>query len=118
MLSKKRTVFMVAALGLAFGGAQTQAAPIVIGGVLAKAAATADVSFVSDRHHRKHPYRQPYPYQYPPEAYEGFTNPSAPIPHGPFAYGYRDPGYAYHGNVNGCVVDLGYGRYESCNVGP
>ena len=31
--------------------------------------------------------------------------------------GFEDPGYAYHGNINGCVVDLGYGRYESCNVG-
>jgi hypothetical protein len=31
--------------------------------------------------------------------------------------GFADPGYAYHGNINGCVVDLGYGRWESCNVG-
>jgi hypothetical protein len=31
--------------------------------------------------------------------------------------GFEDPGYAYHGNINGCVVDLGYGRWESCNVG-
>lgn len=31
--------------------------------------------------------------------------------------GFEDPGYAYHGNINGCVVDLGYGRYESCNAG-
>ena len=31
--------------------------------------------------------------------------------------GFQDPGYAYHGNINGCVVDLGYGRWESCNVG-
>ena len=31
--------------------------------------------------------------------------------------GFEDPGYAYHGNINGCAVDLGYGRWESCNVG-
>ena len=31
--------------------------------------------------------------------------------------GFQDPGYAYHGNINGCAVDLGYGRWESCNVG-
>ena len=31
--------------------------------------------------------------------------------------GFEDPGYAYHGNLNGCAVDLGYGRWESCNVG-
>jgi hypothetical protein len=35
----------------------------------------------------------------------------------PYLRGYRDPGYAYHGNINGCAVDLGYGRWESCNVG-
>jgi hypothetical protein len=31
--------------------------------------------------------------------------------------GFGDPGYAYHGNINGCAVDLGYGRWESCNAG-
>ena len=31
--------------------------------------------------------------------------------------GFQDPGYAYHGNINGCAVDLGYGRWESCNAG-
>jgi hypothetical protein len=29
--------------------------------------------------------------------------------------GFEDPGYAYHGNVNGCAEDLGYGRWESCD---
>jgi hypothetical protein len=31
--------------------------------------------------------------------------------------GFNDPGFAYHGNLNGCVVDLGYGRWESCSNG-
>jgi hypothetical protein len=31
--------------------------------------------------------------------------------------GFEDPGYAYHGNINGCAVDLGYGRWEPCNAG-
>ena len=31
--------------------------------------------------------------------------------------GFNDPGYAYHGNINGCAVDLGYGRWEPCNRG-
>jgi hypothetical protein len=31
--------------------------------------------------------------------------------------GFNDPGYAYHGNINGCAVDLGYGRWESCDKG-
>jgi hypothetical protein len=35
----------------------------------------------------------------------------------PYRRGFQDPGYAYHGNINGCAVDLGYGRWESCNVG-
>jgi hypothetical protein len=36
----------------------------------------------------------------------------------PYRYrGFNDPGYAYHGNINGCAVDLGYGRWESCNRG-
>lgn len=35
----------------------------------------------------------------------------------PHLRGFEDPGYAYHGNINGCAVDLGYGRWESCNVG-
>ena len=33
----------------------------------------------------------------------------------PYPRGFYDPGYAYHGNINGCAVDLGYGRYEPCN---
>jgi hypothetical protein len=35
---------------------------------------------------------------------------------GPYAEGFRDPGFAYHGNVPGCAVDLGYGRYETCST--
>jgi hypothetical protein len=31
--------------------------------------------------------------------------------------GYADPGYAYHGNINGCAEDLGYGRWEPCDRG-
>ena len=31
--------------------------------------------------------------------------------------GYCDPGFAYHGNVNGCAIDLGYGRWLPCNAG-
>jgi hypothetical protein len=31
--------------------------------------------------------------------------------------GFCDPGFAYHGNVNGCAVDEGYGRWSPCNRG-
>jgi hypothetical protein len=30
--------------------------------------------------------------------------------------GFCDPGFAYHGNVNGCAIDLGYGRWASCDT--
>jgi len=38
-----------------------------------------------------------------------------------YAYGtrHRAASPAYHGNINGCAVDLGYGRWESCSsIGP
>jgi hypothetical protein len=28
--------------------------------------------------------------------------------------GFCDPGFAYHGNVNGCAIDQGYGRWAPC----
>jgi hypothetical protein len=31
--------------------------------------------------------------------------------------GFDDPGYALRGNINGCAVDLGYGRWEPCGSG-
>ncbi|MBV9429792.1 MAG: hypothetical protein JO084_18910 [Bradyrhizobiaceae bacterium] len=31
--------------------------------------------------------------------------------------GFCDPGFAYHGNVNGCAIDLGYGRWAPCSTG-
>ena len=30
--------------------------------------------------------------------------------------GFCDPGFAYHGNISGCVVDQGYGRWISCDA--
>jgi hypothetical protein len=29
--------------------------------------------------------------------------------------GFCDPGFAYHGNVNGCAIDEGYGRWSPCD---
>ncbi len=29
--------------------------------------------------------------------------------------GFEDPGFAVRGNLPGCAVDLGYGRWESCD---
>jgi hypothetical protein len=35
----------------------------------------------------------------------------------PHLRGFEDPGYAYHGNINGCVIDQGYGRWAPCSTG-
>ena len=43
----------------------------------------------------------------PPRDYRYYSGSSAP--------GFYDQGFAFHGNINGCVVDQGYGRYEPCN---
>ena len=62
------------------------------------------------RPHRAYrPYRQrivvqPYGYGYPYAS--------------PYAYyrGFADPGFAVRGNIPGnCAVDLGYGRWETCD---
>lgn len=53
--------------------------------------------------------------------YEGAATLVAHQPHylngrvPPSLRGFDDPGYAYHGNINGCAEDLGYGRWESCD---
>ena len=70
---------------------------------VAKAGAS-DVTLAASSHHR--PY---YHVRVPRYRHQ------ARVP--PQYRGFNDPGYAYHGNINGCAVDLGYGRWESCNVG-
>lgn len=77
---------------------------------------TADVGMLlqqvrSDRRPRTrvrvYPYaREDYPY-YARHDY----------PYGPPVRGFYDRNPTFQGNLNGCVVDLGYGRYESCDVG-
>ena len=56
-------------------------------------------------------YRTYYAPAPPPVPY----GPAGPLV-GPYSQGFRDPGFAYHGNVPGCAVDLGYGRYETCST--
>ena len=90
----------VAILGL---GAVPAAALTSTGQSVAKAAASG-VTLVGNSHRRPY-YRVRVP-RYPQQGR---------VP--PYYRGFQDPGYAYHGNINGCVVDLGYGRWESCNVG-
>jgi len=47
-------------------------------------------------------------YSVPHYRYDGYTRRH-------HSRGFRDPGYAYHGNVPGCASDLGYGRWEPCD---
>ena len=77
-------------------------------GTVAVKAATSLVTLVSDkRRHRVRAYR---PYAYAPyAARQGWV---------PYRLrGFEDPGFAYHGNINGCAEDLGYGRWGSCDKG-
>jgi hypothetical protein len=67
-------------------------------------------------------YYQPYPYYYdgppPPRVvvrphrrpyYDDYSN------YYPAVRGFEDRNPAIRGNLRGCSVDLGYGRYESCD---
>ena len=94
----------IAALGLVGAGSAARAMPV---GALSNAAST-DVVQVSHRSrpHRAYRYRQrivvyPRGYAYP----DYYAT----------ARGFQDPGFAVRGNMPGCAVDLGYGRWESCD---
>ena len=93
---------LLAALAL---GAPARAAAIPADTVKVKAATPALVTDV--RHRRGH---RVVRYRYRPYV---VVRPYAP--YGSYARGFYDPGFAYHGNINGCAVDLGYGRWEPCN---
>jgi hypothetical protein len=85
-----------------------------LGGVPATALTSADHSVTkagpSDLTPAQYSHRRPYYHvRVPRYRHQGRVPPQY--------RGFDDPGYAYHGNINGCVVDLGYGRWESCNVG-
>jgi hypothetical protein len=64
------------------------------------------------------PYQPYQPYGVRPRPYVEVTPYATPYARGgwvPYELrGFNDPGYAYHGNLNGCAVDLGYGRWEPC----
>ena len=99
-------------VALTFGILAVAAAPagaLVPAGTPILAATTSSVTPASDqRRHRTRVHVYP-PYGYAPYAQQGWV---------PYAKrGFEDPGFAYHGNVNGCAEDLGYGRWEPCNRG-
>jgi len=102
------------ALGLVTALAAVSAAPAVAAPAPANPALAAAVdSGVSDLGYYRYRHRRYYRYWGGPYYhYSGapYYRYSAP--------GFYDQGYAYRGNINGCSIDLGYGRYESCDKGP
>ncbi len=82
----------------ALGAPASKAAGIPAGSASMTAAAPALVSSV---HHRRWHRTARYRYRRGPYLVVR-----------PEPRGFYDQGYAYHGNINGCAVDLGYGRYE------
>lgn len=70
------------------------------------------------RHARPRVYVRPGPgfagFGAPVYGYPGYPGPGSGYAFDPSRIG---PGGAYQGNVPGCAIDLGYGRYESCSLG-
>jgi hypothetical protein len=101
--STKVLLLGAAVLGaLAFGATGSRAAGVPADATIARAAASTLLTDAGYRRHRYARYRE---------------RPYVLVQPYPQSRGFYDPGYAYHGNINGCVVDLGYGRYEPCNGG-
>ena len=99
-----RSLMIAAAAAIILGAGSIPASAFTSADHSAAKAGISDVALVASSKRRPHYDVRVRRYRYQarvPRQYRGF----------------EDPGYAYHGNINGCVVDLGYGRYESCNVG-
>jgi hypothetical protein len=96
--------------------APTAAGPLAVNAAMRTVAATDVIKVEAVR--RKHPRRAyvdvpvgPRVLRSAPEC-PGLTswNPANPD------RGFCDPGFAYHGNINGCAIDQGYGRWASCDT--
>src|SRR5205085_7157455 len=112
------TIAFAAVLGMAGALGSLASPPAIAAGLpphaVLGAAVRTGVVPVSEtrRHHRRRAVVPAYPQA-------GRDAPGCPglrswNPYNPDR-GYCDPGFAYHGNVNGCAVDLGYGRWQSCD---
>jgi hypothetical protein len=98
-----RSLIIPAAVAIAVLTAPASSVALAPGGQSVLKAAASDVTPAA-YYYRRHHYRR-----------GGYYRHGGWVP--PRLRGFEDPGYAYHGNINGCAVDLGYGRWESCNVG-
>jgi hypothetical protein len=102
-----RSIIIPAALAIGFVAVAAAPAGAFAPAGPALTAATTSATPVNYRY--RHRARVYAPYAYTPYAREGWV---------PYSKrGFEDPGFAYHGNINGCAVDLGYGRWESCDKG-
>jgi hypothetical protein len=116
-----RTIVNACTVALAAAWALGIAAPAAAGPFKAnpaiKAAAASDVVKVKTVRH-KHPrwvYVDVPVYPRAPVSAPGCPGLYSWNPANPDR-GFCDPGFAYHGNVNGCAIDLGYGRWASCDT--
>jgi len=70
-------------------------------------------------YHRGKPHRRQRVTIYPEYEQAPYANPYAAYPdysyYYPYARGFGDTSNAIRGNLRGCSVDLGYGRYETCD---
>ena len=100
-----------AALTLLAGSAPARAIPVTA----LQQAASADTIQV---HHRGRPHRRArvtvYPRYYAGPAY-GTRYYYDDLSQYPYVRGFGDRNPVPRGNWRGCTVDLGYGRYESCD---
>ena len=110
----KTTILLpVLALGglMLTGGAAVSAMPVMALEQAAPAAAT-QVYHRGRPHYRRYPPRvRVYPRRYaePVPYFNDYSN------YYPAVRGFEDYNPVPRGNMRGCTVDLGYGRYESCD---
>lgn len=105
------------ALALSFAGLlATMGAAAPAAAMPAPALGAVASSDVVQVYHRGRPHRRARVTVHP-QYYE--ANPHAAYPdynyYYPYARGFGDTSNAIRGNLRGCSVDLGYGRYESCD---
>ena len=105
--SIKLTLALGGAVALAAVAGQSASALPADTSVKAAAANATAVGYDTRHHYRRH-HGPRYGYYHRPRY--GY------VPYPGLQRGFMDPGTAYHGNLNGCAVDLGYGRWESCDV--
>ena len=105
---------VVALAGVWALAAPATAAPVTANAVSRAAASDVVTIAAARRKHQRRAYVDVPVYPRAPVAAPGCPGLYSWNPANPDR-GFCDPGFAYHGNVNGCAVDLGYGRWAPCS---